>query len=92
MNAVQGVPKNVGFDNCLRRLIVMLKCVLMISAPNLMYKLTNTYYMFRKKQLVKNDQPSPQGWSEGNTAAYVGSSPPTRYDQHKEPTIDTKII
>ena len=39
MNAVQGVPKNVGFDNCLRRLIVMLKCVLMISAPNLMYKL-----------------------------------------------------
>ena len=47
---------------------------------------------FAKKKLVKNDQPSPQRWSEGNTAAYVGSSPPTRYDQHKEPMIDTKII
>ena len=38
--------------------------------------------------MVKNDQPSPQQWSEENTAEYMGSHHQLD-DQHKDPIIDT---
>ena len=31
-----------------------------------------------QKPVVQNDQPGPQQWSEGNTAAYIGFPPPNR--------------
>ena len=32
-----------------------------------------------QEEMVQNDQPSPQQWSEDNTAANMGSPPPTRW-------------
>ena len=43
------------------------------------------------KKMVKNDQPSPQQWSEENTAANMGHHQ-QQDDQDKEPKIDRKII
>ena len=45
---------------------------------------------FATKKMVKKDQPSPQKWSEENTAAYMGSHHQLD-DQHKDLIIDVYI-